>query len=194
MSQIISFNAKMIEIPDKPNPMKNMARDIFTRDMFFYIITAMFLLGFTVWCGYNVFHGPSILIGVSSIPVSVGILFLVYLKICIHCMRERRQNLNMRVGFLIGSLSYMLCIIFYFAFVYVTLGIFGDKQELAHDPYISIYFSVITWTTVGYGDFIPSPQTRLYAAVEALLGYIFMVMFISTFIHVFSRVRLSNRD
>ena len=34
-----------------------------------------------------------------------------------------------------------------------------------------LYFSVVTWTTLGYGDFTPPPEIRLIAAMQALLGY-----------------------
>jgi len=36
-----------------------------------------------------------------------------------------------------------------------------------------IYFSTVTWTTLGYGDVQPKPDIRLIAALEALLGYIY---------------------
>ena|SRR5882762_4684381 len=42
-----------------------------------------------------------------------------------------------------------------------------------------IYFSVITWTTVGYGDLKPSPESRMFAASEALLGYLTMGLYLS---------------
>jgi hypothetical protein len=34
----------------------------------------------------------------------------------------------------------------------------------------SLYFSVITWTTVGYGDLTPLPGMRLVASLEAFTG------------------------
>ncbi|SRR5216684_3649968 len=42
-----------------------------------------------------------------------------------------------------------------------------------------IYFSIITWKTVGYGDIKPSPDSRLFAASEALLGYLTMGLYLS---------------
>ena len=42
-----------------------------------------------------------------------------------------------------------------------------------------IYFSIITWTTVGYGDIRPSPDSRIFAASEALLGYLTMGLYLS---------------
>jgi hypothetical protein len=42
-----------------------------------------------------------------------------------------------------------------------------------------LYFSVVTWTTIGYGDFSPLPEARPIVMVEAISGYIFMGVFIS---------------
>jgi hypothetical protein len=39
-----------------------------------------------------------------------------------------------------------------------------------------LYFSVVTWTTLGYGDFTPPHELRLIAAIEALSGYVFFGM------------------
>lgn len=46
-----------------------------------------------------------------------------------------------------------------------------------------LYFSLVTFTTLGYGDFKPEPWLRLIASTEALLGAIL----ISGFIVLFSR-------
>ena len=48
-------------------------------------------------------------------------------------------------------------------FFYVSRGIFPDLATAG-------YFSIVTYTTVGYGDFVPPEQWRLLAGVEALTG------------------------
>jgi hypothetical protein len=60
-----------------------------------------------------------------------------------------------------------------FAQVYTAVGVGGDGPV---DPTFrdGLYFSIVTWTTVGYGDFKPVPELRLFAACEALYGYIFL--------------------
>ncbi|MGB3086762.1 MAG: potassium channel family protein [Phycisphaerae bacterium] len=42
----------------------------------------------------------------------------------------------------------------------------------------SLYFSVVTFTTLGYGDFQPKPNYRLLAGAEAALGAGLMATFI----------------
>ena len=50
-----------------------------------------------------------------------------------------------------------------------------------HDGPTSIYFSVITLTTIGYGDFVPAnASARIVAACEALSGYIIMAFLITS--------------
>lgn len=41
-----------------------------------------------------------------------------------------------------------------------------------------LYFSIVTWTTLGYGDFTPPADIRLIAAMQALLGYAFFVIIV----------------
>lgn len=48
-----------------------------------------------------------------------------------------------------------------FAFIFV-----GDFDDIAH----AIYFSLSTYTTVGYGDIIVGPDSRIFAAMESVSG------------------------
>jgi hypothetical protein len=50
-----------------------------------------------------------------------------------------------------------------------------------HDFGLCAYFSMITMTTTGYGDFIPNEVTRSFAATEAFLGSFLMAVFILVF-------------
>ena len=36
----------------------------------------------------------------------------------------------------------------------------------------ALYFSVVTFTTLGYGDMAPREEYRLVAAVQAIYGYL----------------------
>ncbi len=40
--------------------------------------------------------------------------------------------------------------------------------------YNCLYFSIVTFTTLGYGDFTPDPPYRLIAALQGIYGYIFL--------------------
>ena len=46
----------------------------------------------------------------------------------------------------------------------------------------SLYFSIVTFTTLGYGDAHPVKVTRFLASTEALLGFVFYSSFVASFI------------
>jgi hypothetical protein len=61
-----------------------------------------------------------------------------------------------------------------------TFGImetYGPKVT-SNTPSDCLYFSVVTWTTLGYGDFVPTPELRSFAAEEALTGYVSLGLFV----------------
>jgi hypothetical protein len=55
------------------------------------------------------------------------------------------------------------------------------------------YFSVVTWTTLGYGDFRPTAALRLIAASEAILGYFAMALFVAGVVYVMGARRTADR-
>lgn len=82
------------------------------------------------------------------------------------------------------SLVILVCIpffVFLFALVYAELGIISSSgAPVSEMDYL--YFSIVTFTTLGYGDFQPTEAARLFAAVEALLGYVILGVFVSVLI------------
>lgn len=65
-----------------------------------------------------------------------------------------------------------IALIFVFAGIYRGFGLNNHAPILEHD--VALYFSAVTWTTLGYGDFEPARDLQLIAALEASLGYIFL--------------------
>ena len=49
-------------------------------------------------------------------------------------------------------------------------GLFYERMGIFPDLATAGYFSIVTYTTVGYGDLIPPERWRLLAGVEALTG------------------------
>lgn len=58
-----------------------------------------------------------------------------------------------------------------------------------YDPGVSLYFSIVTWTTLGYGDYIPTEAVQLFAAFEALLGTIFLPIVLATVLYLMGKER-----
>jgi hypothetical protein len=51
----------------------------------------------------------------------------------------------------------------------------------------SAYFSIVTWTTLGYGDIAPCPNDRLIAAAEAVVGYLVMALLVAVLVPVLQK-------
>lgn len=71
-----------------------------------------------------------------------------------------------------------------FARAYIITGVI-DSSKITHAPEICLYFSIITWTTVGYGDVVPTSAARMWAAAEALISYFTISVFVGTFAALF---------
>jgi hypothetical protein len=50
-----------------------------------------------------------------------------------------------------------------------------------------LYYSVVTFTTLGYGDFIPVGFSRLEAALEAFTGSFTIALFVVVFVKKMTR-------
>jgi hypothetical protein len=92
------------------------------------------------------------------------------------------------VEFSIHLSIYLPLIIYSFSKLYEERGLILNG-EVVHSLESSIYFSIVTWTTLGYGDFQATESVRLWAAAEAIYGYIFMALLISCFISLLSHDR-----
>lgn len=44
----------------------------------------------------------------------------------------------------------------------------------------ALYFSTVTFTTLGYGDLQPLPRAKLLAAYEAIIGYVFLGLLVGS--------------
>ncbi|MEL7459492.1 MAG: ion channel [Pseudomonadota bacterium] len=65
-----------------------------------------------------------------------------------------------------------------FALLYRYFGIEG--LEGVESPRDYIYFSAVTFSTLGYGDFRPSEPARLIAATQAVLGNMHLGIIVGT--------------
>lgn len=71
-----------------------------------------------------------------------------------------------------------------FALIYKLCLIIGGSYVVIHhydDQFNSLYFSVITFTTIGYGDYAPRGILRVFAGAEGLLGMVLTSIFTVSF-------------
>lgn len=86
----------------------------------------------------------------------------------------------------VGSLIMQAAtLVFVFAGIYRGFGLANAAPIVDYE--ISLYFSVVTWTTLGYGDFVPGQGLRLIAAFQAGLGYLFLGLIVGMAADILSK-------
>jgi hypothetical protein len=89
-------------------------------------------------------------------------------------------------------------IIIFCAFIYTFTGLNYQGQNVAYqtgDPieeltslfFSCLYYSVVTFTTLGYGDFTPVGISRSIAAIEAFTGSFAIALFVVVFVKKMTR-------
>jgi hypothetical protein len=96
-----------------------------------------------------------------------------------------------------GALSAYLLIGFLYAALFSAVGHFQRAPLFAggqpQDSSTVQYFSFVTMTTVGYGDFTPAGEpARTLAVLDALTGQIFLVTLIARLVSLFGQARNSR--
>lgn len=60
--------------------------------------------------------------------------------------------------------------IFAYTILYESNNVAGLETTIT----TAAYFSIVTFTTLGYGDIYPPDDLRIFAATQALLGYVYL--------------------
>ncbi|MBS0192281.1 MAG: two pore domain potassium channel family protein [Planctomycetes bacterium] len=130
--------------------------------------------------------------GLVPLAAILVVLFFLYAAHCFRILRRSRTDRREWMRFVLVSVVVLAATLLNFASIYRVVGLVPPSQEvppaatqppICTDAGACLYFAVITWTTVGYGDFTPTPAARPYAALEAIVGYMFMAFFVPTLIY-----------
>ena len=104
--------------------------------------------------------------------------------------RRILMSRRVTVRLLAAAICVYLMIGLLFTFVYLGVNgvhpnFFAQGQQ--KDPSIYLYFSYITMTTVGYGDFTPGAAVpRVLVVLEAMLGQVFLVTAVARLVSLYS--------
>lgn len=124
------------------------------------------------------------IISLTPTPLTTGVFaafgFVFFFATTIALLRLHSANFPIAPGRLIRDIGISIGYsILSFALFYRTAGITptfpGDSLVTARD---CLYFSVVTFSTLGYGDFRPVPDARMMASAQALLGTIHIGMIV----------------
>lgn len=106
----------------------------------------------------------------------VGVAFVaVFFTLLITRLREMLAGKGKIWVHLVLTGVHVLLLILGFAGAYQSVGLLDSttpEAQVTHSFLTSVYYSVVTFTTLGYGDFYPRGLGRALAALEALTGYL----------------------
>jgi Ion channel len=74
-----------------------------------------------------------------------------------------------------------------YALVYLAIGAISDFES-------ALYFSTVTFASLGYGDIVLSPAWRIFGAIEAVNGLILLGWSTAFLISLMSRLRSLEHD
>ncbi|MEM9350248.1 MAG: ion channel [Pseudomonadota bacterium] len=137
------------------------------------------------------------LIGIRPTVWTTGLLtalgFLFFSNTTIGVMRLQSEQFQVAPGRLIRDIAISIAFsIVAFALFYRSAGILATFTESAPPGWREhVYFSIVTFSTLGYGDFRPSPDARLIAGAQALLGTIHIGMIVGA---AFFTLAAQNKD
>jgi Ion channel len=112
--------------------------------------------------------------------VIAAFVTLLLLAVQVAIVRRLSTHLTISWNTIMGALCVYLLFGMIFSGVYAVAGHLEDGRLFAeHESFTStdtLYFSLITLTTVGYGDLtMRADPMRITAAMEALLGQIYLI-------------------
>jgi Ion channel len=111
----------------------------------------------------------TLLISLNVIVHTAGLLVLArWMSWIIGWFRLHKHSLGKTVAMVTTVLGLFLIHtveIWIWAGVYLAIGVVAGLED-------AVYFSTVTFATLGYGDIIPPSGWRVFAALEAMNGFI----------------------
>lgn len=114
--------------------------------------------------------------------------------------RRRQKNIKRIIDYFLKEFSIgygekpfrvlrnSILLIVAFSGIYYYSGLLQFKDNsIVNDFLTSIYFSIVTFTTLGYGDYYPTDWLKIVSAFEAFLGALMIALFIVTLTRKFIR-------
>jgi len=132
----------------------------------------------------------------EGFAVIVGILVLAVLAAIV---RRIATHLTVSGSTVFAGLCIYLLIGLFFATVYGFIAALGEGRMFVQNPspnsIDTLYFSLITMTTVGYGDLTPAGDVpKMLAASEALVGQMYLVTAVALLVGNLGRTRRRLRE
>ncbi len=143
----------------------------------------------------------SLLIGednvAHAVTAAISLLLVVVAPVAIAWHLSRRMALSVET--FLGAVCIYLLIAQLFATLFSLTGLIAGQPffvQTSHPSAIDyIYFSFVTITTVGYGDFTSAlPVGRMMAMTEAVFGQLYLITVVSLVVQNLGSARRRQRD
>ena len=156
---------------DKPAPMRQSLSSAWKNAL--AAAGVMLIVGGT-WAGLGAFLPDGM--SRTVVTAAMGVVFAgVYLVMLVRRVRNLyfgRGHFFLEIGLGVFNLLLLLAT---FAAAYSVVGLTdasGAENQPTHAYADAAYFSVVTFTTLGYGDMHPHGAARILACVQCVVGYI----------------------
>lgn len=145
--------------------------------------------------GPHVSHLLIQLILASAMVVVTVLVHLLGLAVLVRILRARRwmalrdhvRPITLLLGASIGIFAIHTIEIWLFAVLYLILGAAGDFEQ-------SLYFSTVTYATIGYGDIVMAKPWRILGAIEGATGIIMLGWSTAFLVSLLAQAKLLRHD
>ena len=139
-------------------------------------------VGYVVWAlifGRGAPNGYSVGLSIASITLILASLLVFFQTVLLMPFRDDGSEFKLDVWrLLLDTIISSLFMIVAFSVLYRNVGLVHNGIDLRPTALDAIYFSSVTFSTLGYGDFAPQPTIRIIAAAQALLGNLHLGMIV----------------
>lgn len=139
-------------------------------------------VGYVVWAlvfGRAVTTGYSVGLSIAAVTLIASSLLIFFQIVLLMPFRDNGSEFKLDVWrLLLDTMISSLFMIVAFSVLYRNVGLVQNNLDLRPTALDAIYFSSVTFSTLGYGDFAPQPSIRIIAAAQALLGNLHLGMIV----------------
>ena len=111
----------------------------------------------------------ALVVSLNVIVHTVGLVLLSrWMPTIVRWFRLHRHSLGKTVAMVttvLGLFAVHSVEVWIWAFAHLATGVVNGLED-------AVYFSTVTFSTLGYGDIIPSREWRVFAAIEGMNGFI----------------------
>lgn len=131
----------------------------------------------------------------SAMVIATVFIHLVGLAILVRILRarswhpflERVRPITLLLGASFGIFAIHTAEIWLFALLYLLLGAAADFEQ-------SLYFSTVTYASIGYGDVLVSKPWRILGAIEGAAGVIMLGWSTAFLVSLLAQSKLLKHD